>query len=96
MEKERIKRKFENPVIISALRKEGLEEIVDRIVNYLQKDMENIEITLPHKHYALLKMIRENGTIKEEEYRENGVFISARVPKKIKYSLFKKLKTKTP
>ncbi|MFQ5952388.1 MAG: GTPase HflX [Candidatus Omnitrophota bacterium] len=89
---ERLKRRFHNAVVISALKKEGFEELIDCIVNYIQKDMEDIEITLPHKYYALLKMIRENGTIKNEEYREEGVFISARVPKKIKYAVFKKLK----
>ncbi|MGB2630063.1 MAG: GTPase HflX [Candidatus Omnitrophota bacterium] len=92
LERGRIKRKFENPFVISALKKEGLEELVDSIVNYIQKDMEDIEITLPHKHFDLLKMIRENGTIKKEEYREEGVFINARVPKKVKYSIFKQLK----
>ncbi|MGB2660975.1 MAG: hypothetical protein WBD04_01155, partial [Candidatus Omnitrophota bacterium] len=92
-EAERIKRKFHNATIISALKKQGFEQLLDHIVNYLQKDMEDIRITLPHKHYSLVKMIRENGSIKEEEYREEGVFISARVPKKVKYSIFKKLKT---
>jgi GTP-binding protein HflX len=91
-EAERIKRKFHNATIISALKKQGFQQLLDHIVNYLQKDMEDIRITLPHKHYSLVKMIRENGSIKEEEYREEGVFISARVPKKVKYSIFKKLK----
>ena len=92
-ERERIRRKFHNGVVISALKKEGFQQLLDHIVNYLQKDMEDIKITLPHKHYSLVKMIRENGSIKEEEYREEGVFISARIPKRIKYSLFKKLKS---
>jgi GTP-binding protein HflX len=92
-ERERLKYKFDNPLVISALKKEGFQELLDRVVNYLQKDMEDIEITLPHKHYTFVKMILEKGTVKEEEYREEGVYIKARVPKKIKYSIFKKLKS---
>ncbi|MFC1644365.1 hypothetical protein ACFL5C_03525, partial [Candidatus Omnitrophota bacterium] len=94
MERERIKRHFHNPVVISALNREGLEELNDRIVHFIQKDMEDIEIVLPHKHYAIANMIREKGTVKHEEYSDKGLFISARVPRKVKYSIFKKLKAK--
>ncbi|MFC1480490.1 GTPase HflX, partial [Candidatus Omnitrophota bacterium] len=94
LERERIKRHFHNPVVISALNGEGLEELNDRIVHFIQKDMEDIEIVLPHKHYAIANMIREKGTVTREEYTDKGLFISARVPKKVKYSIFKKLKAK--
>jgi GTP-binding protein HflX len=93
IDRERIGRKFHDSVTISALKKQGFQGLLDRIVNHIQKDMEDIEITLPHKHYSLIKMIREKGSVKEEEYGEEGVFIRARVPRKLKYSIFKKLKT---
>ena len=54
--------------------------------------MEDIELILPHKHYDLAKIVREKGQVKKEEYRDKGLFISARVSKKVKYSIFKKLK----
>ena len=94
-ERERIKRGFHNPVIISALKKEGLLELEDQIVQFIQKDMEDIELVLPHKHYAIAEMIREKGTVKREEYGDNGLFISARLPRKVKYSIFKKLKKRS-
>ena len=94
LDRERIKRRFHDCLIISALKKQGFEGLLDRIVNHIQKDMEDIEITLPHKHYSLAKMIREKGSVKEEKYEESGVFIRARVPKKVKYSIFKRLKSK--
>jgi len=90
-EHERIKRRFQRPVVISALKKEGFSEIFDRVINYIQEDMEDIELTLPHKHYALMKVIREKGTVSKEEYRDKGVYIKARVPKSVKYSIFRKL-----
>jgi GTP-binding protein HflX len=94
-EKERIRRRFNNPVVISALKGEGLSELEDRIVQFIQKDMEDIEIVLPHKHYAIAKMIREKGTVKREEYGDEGLFISARLPRKVKYSIFKKLRKRS-
>jgi len=95
LEIERIKRKFHRPIVISALKRTGLSEVEDRIVQFLQKDMEDIELILPHKHYDLAKIVREKGQVKKEEYRDKGLFISARVPKKIKYSIFKKLKDRS-
>ncbi|MFH1878638.1 MAG: GTPase HflX [Candidatus Omnitrophota bacterium] len=88
----RIKRKFDNPVIISALTGQGISDIKDRIVQFMQKDMEDIEILIPHEHYALSGVIRENGIVRHEEHRENGVFIVARIPVKIKHAIFKHLK----
>ncbi len=92
IERFRLERKFENPVMISALKGEGLTDLKDLIVRYIQKDMEDIELFLPHKYYSLAKLIRESGKVRKEEYRDKGLFISARVPKKVKYSIFKKLK----
>ncbi|MCK4851844.1 MAG: GTPase HflX [Candidatus Omnitrophica bacterium] len=91
-ERERIKRRFQRSVVISALNKQGLSELVDHIVSFIQGDMEDIELTLPHKYYSLAKIIREKGTVRKEEYRDNGVFIKGRIPKKVKYSILKKLK----
>ena len=93
-ERERIKRSFEDPLVISALKGEGLSELIDRVVQFIQKDMADVELVLPHKHFDVAKIIREKGTVRREEYGRDGLFISARVPKKIKYYIFKKLKTK--
>jgi len=91
-QRERVRKEFSNPITVSALKKQGIGELKDRIVQFMEKDMEDIEITLPHKHYALAKMIRETGNIKCEEYNENGLFISAHVPRKVKYAVFKAMK----
>jgi len=92
MEVERIKRNFHGAVAISALKQTGLTELKDKIVQFMQKDDENIEIILPHRHYSLANIIRENGAVKTEEYREEGLYIKASLPKKIKYAIFKRLK----
>ncbi|RKY42875.1 MAG: GTPase HflX [Candidatus Makaraimicrobium thalassicum] len=92
LERYRIERRFHTPVIISAIKGEGLFELKELVVRFIQKDMEDIELILPHRHYAIAKMIREKGTVRYEEYGDKGLFISARVPRKVKYSIFKKLK----
>jgi len=91
-ELDRIKRKFRDPVTVSALRKEGLIELTDRMIQFIQGDMEDMEITLPHKYFSLLRTIKEKGLIKQEEYTDKGIHVKARIPRKNKYSIFKKLR----
>ncbi len=90
--KERIKRKFDRPIVVSALKKEGLSAIDDLLTDYMRKDMEEMEIVLPHKHYSAAAIIRERGEVLSELYREDGLYIKARVPKKVKNQIFKTLK----
>jgi len=92
LEIERIKRHFTDPVVTSALDGSGVEELETVVIEHIQKDMEDVEITVPHKYFAFAKMIQENGSIKEQEYTEEGLFIKARIPKKLKYAIFKQLK----
>ena len=94
LERERIKRKFTRPVVISALKGDGFPDLEDLMVHLIQKDMEDIEIVLPHKYYDIAKLIRSSGRVKQEEYTEEGLSISARVPRKVKHQIFKRLKSK--
>ena len=91
-EVERVKRGFNDVVCISALNGTGITELKDRIVHLMRKDEEKIEILLPHRYSHLAKIIRENGVVDHEEYQEQGLYIIARLPKKIKYTVFKRLK----
>ncbi|KJJ83310.1 GTPase HflX [Candidatus Omnitrophus magneticus] len=92
IEIERIKRKFENPIVISALRKEGLTELLEAVMTATQDEMDDIELNLPHKYYSIVNMIQEKGIIKKQDYKDDGIFIKARVPKKVKFAILKKLK----
>ena len=91
-ERRRIARWFESPLEISALTGEGLTSVEDRIVQLVQKDMEDLELVLPHGKFGLASMIRDKGLVKEEEYRDNGLYIRARLPRKDKHAIFKKLR----
>lgn len=92
LQRRRIDKKFPGCFVVSALTGEGIENIGDFIIQLLQKDMENITVNLSHSDFDLLDHIRENGTVKAEEFTEKGVTVTARLPKKIKYSLLKKLR----
>lgn len=90
-DRQRKERKFDDPIVISALKKEGLKELDELIVRYIQRDMEDIELTLPHNQYAVINLIREHGAVMAEKYLEDGVYIRARVPGKVKHAILKRL-----
>jgi GTPase len=93
-QKERLKRAFPDAVVISALKKQGLGAIEGILMRYMQKDMEDIEVILPPEHYSIGAIIREKGEVRTETYHGDGLLIRARIPKKIKYQIFKALKAR--
>jgi len=91
-ELERLKRQFPGSFLVSALKERGLEDIKEHLRQLMDKDMEDIELVIPHKCYAVLILIREKGTVQCEEYRETCIFVKAHVPKEIKCAVFKAIK----
>ncbi len=82
-----IKRHFESPIVISALRKEGLGELLERLVKELSGLMTDIKMTLSHKDMRKYNIIHEYGEVLKEEYREDSIYIEARIPIKVKDTL---------
>ncbi|MBD3296174.1 MAG: GTPase HflX, partial [Candidatus Omnitrophica bacterium] len=93
-EKERIVQKFGDPLVVSALEGRGLSAVTDRLVHIIQKDMADIELDLPHRYLSIADVIRRKGNVKELTYTDSGLFISARVPVKVKQQILKRLKRK--
>ncbi|MDD3089146.1 MAG: GTPase HflX [Candidatus Omnitrophica bacterium] len=92
LDRERIAREFDKPIVVSALKSEGLGDINDRIVRHIQRDMEDMELDIPHKHYSVMNLLKEHGSVVEEKYTENGVHVRARVPSVVKREVFKRMK----
>ncbi len=71
-------------VPISALSGYGLDRLLQAIESALEAELVPVEITLPFSRGDLVQMIREQGVIEREDYRENGVRILARVPSRLR------------
>ncbi|BDF34920.1 GTPase HflX [Lachnospiraceae bacterium] len=67
-------------VRISARTKEGLEELKEMIEAVLRGQKVLIEQLYPYNEAAKLQLIRRYGELTAEEYREDGIFVSAYVP----------------
>lgn len=67
---------------ISAKKGEGLEELGRTIEKVLKEQRVYVEKLLPYSEGGYLNQIRKYGQLVTEEYRADGVFIQAYVPKK--------------
>ena len=79
-----LKRHFHLPVTISALKREGLDALTERLVAELSSLMSGIKITIPHRDMKKYNLIHEYGSVLKQEYKDDSIYIEARIPSKLK------------
>jgi len=67
----------------SAKKQIGLDKLLEHIAKLLDDGMRLIEQVVRYKDAGKIQDIRKYGKLLEEEYREDGIFIKAKVPKNI-------------
>lgn len=82
---DRIFRDFraEKTIAISAKTKMGLDEVKDTIEELLRQSKILIERVFDYKRAGDIAVIRKYGQLLEEEYRAEGIFVRAYVPKDV-------------
>ncbi len=70
-------------IYASAVTGEGLSELADCMSDIMRSDKEYFEGTISFTDGSLLNQIRSLGELITEDYREDGVFIKAYVPKQV-------------
>lgn len=68
-------------VFISAKNGTGFETMLQEIEALLNKGFELIEKTFPYDEAGKIQLIREYGRLELEEYKEDGIFVKAYIPK---------------
>lgn len=74
-------RKADVSLKISARTGEGLEELMTLLDQILQEQQILLERIFPYEEAGLISLIRSQGGLIEEEYRDEGIYIKAYVPK---------------
>ncbi len=64
-----------NPVCISAFKREGLKELMEKLTILLSPVLPYKEALIPYSQAGILARIRQKGRIVKEEYREDGIFV---------------------
>ncbi len=75
---------FGDAVAISALRREGFDELIGKISSHIKPLMTTVSLTLPASAAKTLNIIYENGLVTKKEYKDNDVYIEAELPLRIK------------
>ncbi len=64
---------------ISALRNEGIDELLEKISKNLTQTSRRMKLLLPYDKAGYTAQLRENGKVFAEEYTENGIAVDALV-----------------
>ena len=78
-----LQREFPDHVLISALEKRGLDELLDQVEPLLERDMVPLDVVIPFSRGDLVQMIHEQGTVEQKEYSQKGTHIVGRAPKRL-------------
>ena len=84
---DRFKGYFQGSIAISALKKEGFDELIKKVLYYISGFMTSVKLKIPISDNKLLNMIYENGLVTKKEYIGDVVYIEAELPKRIEEML---------
>ncbi|MGH2582420.1 MAG: GTPase HflX [Anaerolineales bacterium] len=71
---------FEDAVAISALKKQGLDEMLETIARKLYETLSEVNVLLPYEEGALIALFHEQGQVERVEHGRKGVHIQGRIP----------------
>ena len=71
---------IDDPVFVSALKNQGMEELFSRIEDELLVDYIEISVLLPYNQGKLISLFHQYGNVDSATHLENGVEIKGVVP----------------
>jgi len=81
---ERIRKCFTDAIAISALKREGFDVLVSRVLSHMKGSTAVVRVTIPSADAKTLSLIHENGLIMHQEYVGDSLQIEAEVPIRLK------------
>ena len=85
----RLRRNFDSSVAISALHKEGLENLLSRITQILEEKRISVELSLPYQRSDLIALIHRDGEILSRKYRDDKIALKVKVSPQLAGRLIK-------
>lgn len=76
----RLRTQHPRTVQISAVSKEGLDQLEDMVIEELQKARRMLKLRIPQKDYAVVSDVMRVGQIIEKEYVDNDVLLKVDLP----------------
>lgn len=73
--------KADRIVPISALKGQGVPDLIDRMAEFIEESMVSYQIRLPYKEAGLVAYARDHGSVEEEKYEADHIFLKGRIRK---------------
>jgi GTP-binding protein HflX len=67
-------------VAISALRGEGLDDLLETLDRALKHHMAHVDVLIPYGRGELVSLMHEHGVVEHEEHTEHGTHLQGRLP----------------
>lgn len=91
---QRLRIKYPKTVSISALKRTGLSELQETMIQELSKQRQVVMLKIPQQDYGIVSEIMRQGNILSQEYEENDVILRVDLPgmlaQKLKHYLIQK------
>jgi GTP-binding protein HflX len=75
-----LRRHFPEAVSVSALTGEGMDELVERISEFVARGTMTVELRLPSARADLLARLHREGTVREIQYEHDFTSVIATIP----------------
>ncbi|MEA1965129.1 MAG: GTPase HflX [Candidatus Aerophobetes bacterium] len=85
----RLYRKLNSSIGISALQEDGLDKLINKITQLLDKERIYVEFALPYKKSELISLLYANAEILSKEYSEDKILLKTRIDKHLANRLSK-------
>jgi len=72
--------RYPRTVAISALKREGFDDLIDAMAEELRKRRRVATLRIPQSEYALVSEVMENGVVLNQYYEDNDVILKAEIP----------------
>ncbi len=78
---------YKDSVAVSALKKENLDKLTEKIYSLLLYQVASVDLLIPHSQMRLVNLIYQQGKVIDSKYSDKGVEIKAQIPLALKRKL---------
>jgi len=75
---------YPNAVPVSALKRSGLEALLEKVAQVLADSMEAVQVIIPFNKSELVELFHRRGYVEQEEHRTDGTYLCGRLPRTLK------------
>ena len=80
----RLRRHYPDAVFMSARTGEGLDSLMQRLADELDRKLQHLDLVVPHDRYDIVAKLHRTSHIIEKEHTDSGVTITATVPDNVR------------